>query len=80
MMHQLLTNPRQLQLAPMRHETDFEEKREKTLEGILQAKNKIRLEIQDMKERLKIAREAISKYRTELQALEHQQQHGPPIC
>jgi len=78
MMHQLLTNPRQLQMTPVRHETDFEEKREKTLEAILQAKNKIRHEISDMKERLKIAREAISKYRTELQALEQQQQHGSP--
>ncbi|XP_067133706.1 YEATS domain-containing protein 4 [Centruroides vittatus] len=66
MMQQLLTSCRQLTLAPYKHETDFEEKKEKTLSAILSAKNKIRLEIADLKERLKVARETIARFREEI--------------
>ncbi|XP_023211406.1 YEATS domain-containing protein 4-like [Centruroides sculpturatus] len=66
MMQQLLTSCRQLTLGPYKHETDFEEKKEKTLSAILSAKNKIRLEIADLKERLKVARETIARFREEI--------------
>lgn len=72
MMQQLLTSSRQLTLGPYKHETDFEEKKEKTLHAILSAKNKIRYEINDLKERLKQAKEAIAKYKGEISNLERE--------
>lgn len=70
MMQQLLTSSRQLTLGPYKHETDFEEKKDKTLHAILSAKNKIRYEINDLKERLKQAKEAIVKYKGDITNLE----------
>ncbi|XP_064460064.1 YEATS domain-containing protein 4-like [Ornithodoros turicata] len=72
LMQQLLTSSRQITLGPYKHETDFEEKKERTLNAILSAKNKIRHEIADLKERLKVARETIDKYKTEITKLESQ--------
>ncbi|CAN7985573.1 unnamed protein product, partial [Ixodes pacificus] len=77
MMQQLLTSTRQLTLGPYKHECDFEEKKEKTLHAILSAKNKIRLEVADLKERLKVARETIDKYKTEISKLESQAEVDP---
>lgn len=74
MMQQLLTSSRQLTLGPYKHETDFEEKKEKTLNAIIHAKNKIRYEISDFKERLKQAKETIVKCKTEIAKLEDEQQ------
>ena len=59
MMYQLLTNPTQLTTLGHRHETDFEEKKEKNLQSILNAKNKVRQEIEVIKEKLKSAQETI---------------------
>ncbi|XP_076315313.1 YEATS domain-containing protein 4 Gas41 isoform X2 [Tachypleus tridentatus] len=73
MMQQLLTSTRQLTLGPYKHETDFEEKKDKSLSAILSAKNKIRVEINDMKEKLKVARETISKFKDEISQLEKSQ-------
>jgi len=42
MMQQLLTNTRQLTICSYRHETDFDEKREKTLNTILSVKSKVK--------------------------------------
>uniref|UniRef100_A0A6M2CWQ1 YEATS domain-containing protein 4 n=1 Tax=Rhipicephalus microplus TaxID=6941 RepID=A0A6M2CWQ1_RHIMP len=72
MMQQLLTSTRPLTVGPYKHEYDFEEKKEKSLHSILQAKNKIRLEVADLKERLKVARETIDKYKSEINKLESQ--------
>lgn len=83
LMQQLLTSSRQLTLGPYKHEFDFEEKKEKTLQAILSAKNKIRLEVADLKERLKVARETIDKYKTEISKLESQGEvdpGGPPAA
>lgn len=63
MMQQLLTSTRQLTLGPIKHETDFEEKKEKTLQAVMSAKNKVRLEIEDLKDRLNAAKDAINKYK-----------------
>ncbi|GAB6019315.1 YEATS domain-containing protein 4 [Chamberlinius hualienensis] len=69
-MQQFLTTTRPFAVGPYKHDSDFEEKREKTLNTILSAKNKIRYEISDLKDRLKQAKESIAKYRTELVTLE----------
>ena len=66
MMSQLLSTNRQLTSGQFKHETDFEDKKERTLNTILNAKNKVRLEISDLKERLKVAKEAINKYKSEI--------------
>jgi len=70
MMNQLLTNTRQLTLGAYRHETDFEVKKEKTLTSINTAKNKVRHEISDLKERLKQAQDTIVKYKEEISKAE----------
>jgi YEATS domain-containing protein 4 len=47
-----------------------EEKKEKTLQNILNAKNKIRYEINDLKERVKLAKETIVKFKAEITKLQ----------
>jgi len=66
MMSQLLSSNRQLTSGPVKHGIDFDDKKEKTINTILNAKNKVRLEITDLKDRLKVAKEAINKYKTEI--------------
>ncbi|XP_029633654.1 YEATS domain-containing protein 4 [Octopus sinensis] len=70
MMHQLLTNVRPIMMGTYRHENDFEEKREKTVNNILNAKNKIRYEIAELNERLKQSKETILKYKNEILKME----------
>lgn len=59
MMQQLLNSTRPVAIGAYKHETDFEEKKEKTAEKILAAKTKIRYEIQELNERLKKKKESI---------------------
>ncbi|PSN32407.1 YEATS domain-containing protein 4 [Blattella germanica] len=66
LMQHALTTTRQISHGPWKHETDFEEKKEKTLQSIVNAKNKIRHEISDLKERLKLAKETIIKFKAEI--------------
>lgn len=47
-----------------------EEKKERTLQNILNAKNKIRYEISDLKERVKLAKETIVKFKGEITKLQ----------
>jgi len=47
-----------------------EEKKERTLQNILNAKNKIRYEISDLKERVKLAKETIVKFKAEITKLQ----------
>lgn len=70
MMQQLLTNTRPLTLGTYKHETDFEEKKEKSSATILSAKNKIRYEIAELNERLKQSKESIQKFQEELLRLD----------
>uniref|UniRef100_A0A1B6D9X6 YEATS domain-containing protein 4 n=2 Tax=Clastoptera arizonana TaxID=38151 RepID=A0A1B6D9X6_9HEMI len=65
-MQQLLMNTHPLTVGQWKHETDFEEKKEKTLSSITAALNKIRSEISEYKERLKLAEETTSKFRAEI--------------
>ena len=48
-----------------------EEKKNKTNNSIIAAKNKIRTEIQELNERLKNTREAIAKFNDEIAKLEN---------
>ncbi|KAF4532355.1 hypothetical protein B566_EDAN003659 [Ephemera danica] len=66
LMQTLLTTTQALSIGTWKHDTDFEEKKEKTLQNILNAKNKIRHEISDLKERLKVSKETIAKFKTEI--------------
>ncbi|XP_067011998.1 YEATS domain-containing protein 4 [Anabrus simplex] len=66
LMQNLLTNTRPLTIGPWKHETDFEEKKEKTLQNILNAKSKIQQEINDVREKLKLAKEGIARFKTEI--------------
>jgi len=70
MMQQLLNSTRPLTLGTYKHEVDFDERKEKTLNNILSAKNKIRYEISELNERLKQSKEAISKFKEEITKLD----------
>ncbi|KAH8409907.1 hypothetical protein KR009_000821 [Drosophila setifemur] len=48
------------------HDTDFEEKKTKTLDNIVNVKQKVKAEIVTLKDKLKLARESISKFKAEL--------------
>ncbi|XP_064642335.1 YEATS domain-containing protein 4-like [Lineus longissimus] len=79
LMQQLLTSTRPLTLSAYKHETDFEDKKTKTLSNIMSAKNKIRHEIQELNERLKQSKDAISKFKDEIRTLETQD-GKPPVA
>lgn len=49
-----------------RHDTDFEDKKEKTLLAIQNARNKVRHEISDLKERLKKSQDTMTMYKEEI--------------
>lgn len=66
MMQELLNKTVLVSQQSLRHETNFDEKAEKTLSSIMNAKSKVRHEISDLKERLKNAQEMISKYKEEI--------------
>lgn len=70
MMQQLLTNTRPISLGTYKHDTDFEEKKGKTLNNIISAKKKIRYEIQELNDRLKQKKEGIQKLKTQISKLE----------
>lgn len=73
LMHHLLTNTRQLTLGRWEHNTNFEDKKEKTQKAILEAKQKVRNEIGVLKDRLKLAKETISQFKEEISKLQEQQ-------
>lgn len=66
MMYQLLVNPSQMNAMGYRHETNFEEKKQQNLQSILEAKENVRREIEDVKGKLKAVQETIEKYKKEL--------------
>ena len=72
MMHSLLTSNRQLTLGAHKHETDFEEKKKKTLQHLNTAKDKVQAEINDLKEKLKISRANIKSFHEEIKKLEQE--------
>ncbi|KAJ8980766.1 hypothetical protein NQ317_016015 [Molorchus minor] len=66
LMHHLLTNTTQLTLGRWEHNTNFEDKKEKTLKSVLETKQKIRSEIGILKNKLKLAKETISIFKEEI--------------
>ncbi|XP_030754015.1 YEATS domain-containing protein 4 [Sitophilus oryzae] len=66
LMHHLLTNTKQLTLGRWEHNTNFEEKKEKTLKSILDAKQKVRTEIAVCKNKLKLAKETLQQFKDEI--------------
>ncbi|XP_050304700.1 YEATS domain-containing protein 4 [Anthonomus grandis grandis] len=75
LMHHLLTNTRQLTLGKWEHNTNFEEKKEKTLKSIMDAKQKIKSEIVVYKNKLKLAKETIQQFKDEIAKCQESQ--GP---
>lgn len=65
-MQHLLNNVQPITMGTHKHETDFEEKKVKSLQNILNAKAKIKSEITDVKEKLKVAKETIAKFKEEI--------------
>ncbi|XP_067658767.1 YEATS domain-containing protein 4-like [Haliotis asinina] len=66
MTQQLLNNVRLMPVGTYKHETDFDEKKERTLTNILSAKNKIRYEISELNERLKQSKELIQQFKDDI--------------
>ncbi|XP_076168295.1 YEATS domain-containing protein 4 Gas41 isoform X1 [Ptiloglossa arizonensis] len=66
LMQHLLNSGRPITLGVWRHNTDFEAKKESTMKAIMEARNKIRLEVIDLKEKLTLAKETIAKFKDEI--------------
>ncbi|KAM7358542.1 YEATS domain-containing protein 4 Gas41 [Cochliomyia hominivorax] len=66
LMQHFLMNVLPLTNGSYTHDTDFEAKKQKTLENILDVKHKVKGEINTLKDKLKLARETIAKFKAEL--------------
>jgi len=60
LMKNLLDNLRPLSTSGYRHEVDFEEKKRSSLAAVVEGRNKVKSEIKDMREKLKIANDTIA--------------------
>ena len=78
LLQQLLTSPVYLPPQTHRHESNFEDKADKTLAAIMAAKNKVRHEITDLRERLRVAQDMIVKYKQEIARADAEQ--APPAA
>ena len=65
-MHTLLTTTRPLTLLAYKHPTDFEERRGKNLAAVTEARKKVQVEITDLKDKVKMAKETIAKFKSEI--------------
>ncbi|KPJ19087.1 YEATS domain-containing protein 4 [Papilio machaon] len=74
LMQHMLYSVKPITNGPWVHDTNFEEKKEKTLERIIAAQAKVRNEISDLKEKLHLAKETISKFKEEIAKV----QNNPP--
>lgn len=70
LMQHLLTNTHEVMHGPWKHETDFDSKKEETLQNVVTAKSKIQYEISDMRDKLKLAKETIAKFKSEISKLQ----------
>uniref|UniRef100_A0A182PKV2 YEATS domain-containing protein 4 n=1 Tax=Anopheles epiroticus TaxID=199890 RepID=A0A182PKV2_9DIPT len=73
LMQQQLTNVKPVTNGAWKHDTDFEEKQAQALENIIETKAKVISEIAQLKEKLKLARETIAKFKTEMAKVQGQQ-------
>jgi len=65
-MYTLLTTTRKLTLSAYKHETNVEERRDKSLVKIKNGRIKVQSEISDFKDKLELAKETIAKFKTEI--------------
>ncbi|CAG5051132.1 unnamed protein product [Parnassius apollo] len=70
-MQHMLSNVKPITNGPWTHDTNFEEKKEKNLERIIAAQAKVRNEISDLKEKLHLAKETISKFKEEIAKIQN---------
>lgn len=66
LMQHLLSTSRPMTLGVWRHNTDFDAKKKSTMNAIMDARNKIRLEVIELKEKLTLAKETIAKFKEEI--------------
>ncbi|XP_063531811.1 YEATS domain-containing protein 4 [Cydia strobilella] len=71
LMQHLLTTVKPVTNGPWTHDTNFEEKKEKTLEKIIAAQTKVRSEIAELKEKLQLAKETGAKFKDEIAKLQN---------
>nr|CAG4641106.1 EOG090X0B3F [Eulimnadia texana] len=70
LMHNLLQIEKPMDSGFVEHDTDFEDKKAKTMEAINEARTKVNVEIDELKRRLQLAKETIHKFRDEVQTLQ----------
>ncbi|XP_050678738.1 YEATS domain-containing protein 4 [Leptidea sinapis] len=73
LMQHLLNNVKPITNGTWSHNTNFEEKKEKTLEAIKAAQIKVRTEISELKEKLSLAKDTINKFKEEITKLQNNQ-------
>ncbi|XP_037935291.1 YEATS domain-containing protein 4-like [Teleopsis dalmanni] len=66
LMQHLLMNVQPITSGQYVHDTDFEKKKEQTYENTMKVKIKVKNEISSLKDKLKLARETIAKFKSEL--------------
>ncbi|XP_068629958.1 YEATS domain-containing protein 4 [Battus philenor] len=66
LMQHMLNSLKPISNGPWAHDTNFEDKKEKTLERIIAAQVKVRNDISELKEKLHLAKETISKFKEEI--------------
>ncbi|KAJ8722415.1 hypothetical protein PYW07_003595 [Mythimna separata] len=71
LMQHLLNSVKPVTNGPWTHDTDFEDKKDKTLQKIVAAQTKVRTEISDLKDKLHLAKETISKFKDEIAKLQN---------
>ena len=65
-MHTLLTTTRPLTLSAYKHTTDFDDRKNKGLTAITDARKKVQGEIVELKEKVQLAKETITKFKAEI--------------
>ena len=77
-MHTLLTTTRPLTLSAYKHSTNFEERRNKNLVAVAEARKNVQSEISDLKEKLKIGRDAVAKFKSEINRCQNERGFQTP--
>ncbi|CAH4037143.1 YEATS domain-containing protein 4 [Pieris brassicae] len=71
LMQHLLNNVKPITNGPWCHDTNFEDKKEKTLEKIIAVQTKVRSEILELKDKLQLAKDTITKFKDEIAKLQN---------
>jgi len=76
-MYTLLTTTRKLTLAAHKHDTNVEERKEKSLERIKDGRIKVQAEIAEFKNKLELAKETITKFKNEIHKVQSVTESSP---